>query len=76
MLGPFATPHAHSADVASAVACCLHIDVHDDNDNVHGCETGDDLIKRLNEWKDNMVNRGMRVNMNKSKVATSEHVKN
>jgi len=27
-------------------------------------ETEDDLIKRLNEWKDNVVNRGMRVNMN------------
>jgi len=24
-------------------------------------ETEDDLIKRLNEWKDNMENRGMRV---------------
>jgi len=30
-------------------------------------ETEDDLFKRLNEWKDNMENRGMRVNMNKSK---------
>jgi len=27
-------------------------------------ETEDDLIKRLNEWKDNMENRRMRVNMN------------
>jgi len=26
-------------------------------------ETEDDLIKRLNDWKDNMENRGMRVNM-------------
>jgi len=31
-------------------------------------ETGDDLIKRLTEWKDNMENRGMRVNINKIKV--------
>jgi len=31
-------------------------------------ETEDDLIKRLNELKDNMENRGMRVNMNKSKI--------
>jgi len=31
-------------------------------------ETEEDLIKRLNEWKDNMENRGMRVNMNKTKV--------
>jgi len=31
-------------------------------------ESEDDLIKRLNEWKDNVENRGMRVNMNKTKV--------
>ena len=31
-------------------------------------ETEDDLIKRPNEWKYNMENRGMRVNMNKTKV--------
>ena len=30
-------------------------------------ETEDDLIKKLNEWKDNMQNRGIRVNMNKTK---------
>jgi len=29
-------------------------------------ETEDDLIKRLNEWKDNVENRGMRVNMSKT----------
>jgi len=34
-------------------------------------ETEDDLIKRLNEWKDNMENRGMRVNKNKTKVMIS-----
>jgi len=34
-------------------------------------ETEDDQIKRLNEWKDNVENRGMRVNMNKSKVMVS-----
>ena len=28
-------------------------------------ETEDDLIKRLNEWKDFVESRGMRVNMNK-----------
>ena len=28
-------------------------------------------IKRLNEWKDNIENRGMRVNMNKTKVMIS-----
>ena len=35
-------------------------------------ETEVDLIKRLNEWKNNVENRGMRVNMNKSKVMVSE----
>jgi len=30
-----------------------------------------DLIKRLNEWKDNVENTGMRVNMNKTKVMIS-----
>jgi len=30
--------------------------------------TKEDLIKRLNEWKKNVENRGMRVNMNKTKV--------
>ena len=34
-------------------------------------ETEYDLIKRLNEWKDNVENRGMRVKMNKSKVMIS-----
>jgi len=31
-------------------------------------QTEDDLIKRLNEWKDFLENRGMRVNMNKTKL--------
>jgi len=34
-------------------------------------ETEDDIIKRFNEWKDNMQNRGMRVNMNKTKIVIS-----
>jgi len=34
-------------------------------------EIEDDLIKRLNEWKDNVENRNMRVNMNKTKVMIS-----
>jgi len=34
-------------------------------------ETQEDLIKRLNEWKNNVENRGMRVNMNKTKVMIS-----
>jgi len=33
-------------------------------------ETRDDIIKRFNEWKDN-VKRGIRVNMNKTKVVIS-----
>ena len=31
-------------------------------------ETEEDLIKGLNEWKNNVENRCMRVNMNKTKV--------
>jgi len=31
-------------------------------------ETEDDLIKRFNEWKDNVENTGMRVNMNKPRL--------
>ena len=34
-------------------------------------ETGKDLVKRFNEWKDNVENRGMRVNMNKTKFMIS-----
>jgi len=34
-------------------------------------EIEDNLIKRLNKWKDNVENRGKRVNMNKSKVMIS-----
>jgi len=34
-------------------------------------ETEENLIKRLNEWKDFVENRSMRVNMNKTKVMIS-----
>jgi len=34
-------------------------------------ETQEDLIKRLNEWKNNVENRDMRVNMNTTKVMIS-----
>ena len=34
-------------------------------------ETEDDLINRLNAWKDNVDNRGIRINMNKIKVMIS-----
>jgi len=34
-------------------------------------ETEEDLIKRLNEWKNNVENRGVRVNMNKTNVMIS-----
>jgi len=37
-------------------------------------ETKEDLIKRLNEWKDNVENRGMRVNM--SKNASGDEIAN
>jgi len=41
------------------------------NDLVVIAETEDDLIKRFSEWKDNVDNRDMRVNMNKIKVMIS-----
>ena len=31
-------------------------------------ETEEELIKRLNEWKDDVESKGMRINMNKTKV--------
>ena len=34
-------------------------------------ETEEELINRLNEWKDNVASIGMRVNMNKTKVIIS-----
>jgi len=34
-------------------------------------ETDEELIKRINEWKDNVESKGMRVNMNKTKVVIS-----
>jgi len=41
------------------------------DDLVVTAENEDDLIKRLNEWKDKVENRGMRVNTNKTKVMIS-----
>jgi len=41
------------------------------DDLVMIAKTEDDLIRRLNDWKDNVKNRGMRVNMNKTKVMIS-----
>jgi len=39
-------------------------------------ETEEELIKRLNEWENNIESKGMRVNMNKTKVMISgEHEK-
>jgi len=35
-------------------------------------ETENDLIKRLNEWKDFVESRGMKVNMNKTKWRRAE----
>jgi len=34
-------------------------------------ETEEELIKRLNEWNENVESKGMRVSMNKSKVMIS-----
>ena len=39
-------------------------------------DSEEELIKRLNEWKDNVESKGMRVDMNKTKVMISgEHPK-
>ena len=38
-------------------------------------ETEEKLIKRFNEWKDNMESKGMTVNMNKTKVISGERQK-
>ena len=35
-------------------------------------ETEEELIKRLNEWKDTMESKAMRVSVNKTKVMISE----
>jgi len=34
-------------------------------------ETEEELIKKLNEWKDNVENKVMKINMNKIKVIIS-----
>ena len=41
------------------------------DDSVVIADTEEDLIKRLNEWKNNVENRSMRVNMSKTKVMIS-----
>jgi len=50
--------------------CVLPWELYAD-DPVVIAETEDDLTKRFSEWKDNLENRGMRVNMNKTKVTIS-----
>jgi len=39
-----------------------------DDDLTVIAETEEELIKRLNEWNDNVKSKGMRVNMNKTNV--------
>ena len=41
------------------------------DDLVVTAKTEEYLIKRLNEWKNNVENRGVRINMNKTKVMIS-----
>jgi len=41
------------------------------DDLVVMADTENDLAKRLNEWKGNMENRGMKANMNKTNVMIS-----
>jgi len=42
-----------------------------DDDLAVIAETEEELIKRLNDWKDNVESKGMRVSMNKTKVMIS-----
>jgi len=42
-----------------------------DYTHVPQTSTGEDLIKSIKEWKDNVENEGMRVNKNKTKVIIS-----
>jgi len=42
------------------------------DDLVVTAESEDDLIEMLNEWKDSMGNKGMRVNMNKTNGRMAE----
>ena len=66
--------------------CCLmaHTHTHPFNGHLSGTtqvswyqkgktktKTEEELIKRLNEWKDIVESKGMRVNMNKTKVMIS-----
>jgi len=37
-------------------------------------ETEEELIRRLNEWKDNVESKGMRVSINKTKVSSASEV--
>jgi len=46
------------------IQCCYCAVFRLADDLVVIAETEDDLIKRLSEWKDNVENRAMRVNMN------------
>jgi len=50
------------------IQSCLTMGVVYTDDPIVIVEIEEDLIKRLNEWKDKVENRGMRVNMNKTKV--------
>jgi len=53
-----------------------HFQYRDSDDTAVIAETEEELIKRLNEWKDNVESKGMRVHMNKTKVMISgEHEK-
>ena len=57
--------------VSSEFRAALPWELLSSDDLVVIAETEQDLIKRLNEWKDFVENRGIRVNMNKTKVMIS-----
>ena len=63
--------YAQRFSIESFAVCYLTTGLLYTDDLVVVADTEDDLIKRLNEWKDNVENRGVRVNMNKNKVMIS-----
>ena len=57
--------------ISRELRVALHWELLYADDLVVIAETEKDLTKRLNEWKNNVENRGMRVNMNKTNVMIS-----
>ena len=68
--GESGPPVTYSTKIVLSIFKTLRMLLYAD-DLVVIAQTEDDLIEMLNEWKDFVENRGMRVNMNKTKVMIS-----